>query len=144
MANGYVVALGITLLLIAILGYIVPISVTLADTTVNLTIPKVVAFCNSGFGQLSQMLPQVVMVCSEYNNFLIGIYGAGVIGVILIIVGEVVSEGRKTSDTNSLEIIKERYAKGEITNEEYRRMKKELGDDGDEDYTQDGVTYKKD
>ncbi len=74
------------------MGYGTPISVTLADTTVNPTIPQMVAFCDSGIGQFAQMSPQVVMVCSEYNNFMMGIYGSGLLGIILIIVGAVSSE----------------------------------------------------
>jgi len=95
MARGVIIAIGIFFLIIAIIGYNVPISVKLADTTTNLTIPQVVAFCDSGFGQIGQMLAQVVMVCSEYKNFLIGIYGSGVLGVILIIVGAIVSGKKK-------------------------------------------------
>jgi len=118
---------GILLIFLAIVGYILPMSVTLADTTVNLTIPKVVAFCNSGLGQFSQMLPQVVMVCSEHNNLLYGIYGAGVLGVILIIVGVVVPQkSEEEEDSNSLDILKDRYAKGEVTKEEFDKMKEDL------------------
>ena len=117
---------GILLLFLAIVGYILPMSVTLADTTVNLTIPKVVAFCNSGLGQFSQMLPQVVMVCSEHNNLLYGIYGAGVLGVILIIVGVVVPVKSEEEDSNSLDILKDRYAKGEISKGEFDKMKEDL------------------
>ena len=96
MARGGIIGIGIIFLIIAVAGYTTPISVTLADTTVNLTIPKVVAFCDSGFGQFAQMSPQVVMVCSEYNNFMMGIYGSGLLGIILIIVGAVVSGKKRT------------------------------------------------
>ncbi|MCL4385157.1 MAG: SHOCT domain-containing protein [Cyanobacteria bacterium] len=52
-----------------------------------------------------------------------------VIGVILLIVWLVRRPGysitEKTS-THSLEILKERYAKGELTKEQYENMKKEL------------------
>jgi len=118
---------GILLIFLGIVGYSIPMSITLADTTVELTIPKVVAFCDSGLGQLAQMSPQVVMVCSEHNNLLYGIYGAGVLGVILIIVGAVVpSKSKEEEDSNSLDILKDRYAKGEITKEEFDKMKKDL------------------
>ncbi len=89
MANAQVATAGLILLALGVLGYFVPISVTLADTTVNLTIPKVVAFCDSGLGSLAQLSPQVVMVCSQYNTFMFGIYGSGLLGIILIIVGAV-------------------------------------------------------
>ncbi|MCL6087933.1 MAG: SHOCT domain-containing protein [Actinobacteria bacterium] len=52
-----------------------------------------------------------------------------VIGVIFLIVWLVRRSGynviEKTS-THSLEILKERYAKGELTKEQYENMKKEL------------------
>jgi len=141
-ANGWLVALGIFLIIIAILAYTVSLSITLADTTVNLTIPQVVAFCNSGLGQFAQLSPQVVMVCSEYNNFLMGIYGFGLLGIILIIVGAV-SDRKKESkeEDDSLEILRERYAKGEITKREFEEKKKDLGY-GDE-FAEHGTTYGK-
>ncbi len=89
MARGEIIGFGIIFLIIAVIGYSTPISITLADTTVNTTIPKIVAFCDSGVGQFAQMSPQVVMVCSEYNNFMMGIYGSGLLGIILIIVGAI-------------------------------------------------------
>jgi len=135
-ARGGIIGPGVILIILAVAGYITPMSVTLAETTVNLTIPKVVAFCDSGLGQFSQMLPQVVMVCSEYKNFLMGIYGSGVLGIILIIVGAVVSGKKESEDIREVEetereydpldILKQRYAKGEISKEEFEKMKKDL------------------
>ena len=52
-----------------------------------------------------------------------------VIGVILLIVWLVKISGYSVNDKNStqsLEILKERYAKGELTKEQYENMKKEL------------------
>jgi len=130
MANAQVAYLGLSLLALGVLGYYYPMSVTLAETTTNLTIPQVVAFCDSVYGQIGQMLAQVVMVCSEFKNFMMGIYGAGIGGFIMLIVGAVIPEKKKEdepeqSDT-SLEILKERYAKGEISKEEFDNMKKDL------------------
>jgi len=130
MANTVPITIGFLLIIGAVAGYMIPISVTLADTTVNLTIPKVVSFCDSGFGQIGQMLAQVVMVCSEFKNFMMGIYGAGIGGVILIIVGAILPGKKKEDeleqDDTSLEILKQRYAKGEISKEEFENMKKDL------------------
>lgn len=142
MARGGILGIGIALIGLAVAGYIIPLSVTLADTTTKLTIPQVVAICNSGLGQIGQLLPQVVMVCSEYNNFMLGIYGGGIIGFILIIVGAMLPETNKEliydkntgkteyrsteEDDRVIEILKERYAKGEISKEEFEKMKKDL------------------
>jgi len=130
MANTVPITIGFLLIIGTVAGYMIPMSVTLADTTVNLTIPKVVAFCDSAYGQIGQWLAQVVMVCSEFNNFLIGIYGAGIGGVILVIVGAILPGEKKDDeleqDDTSLEILKERYAKGEISKEEFDNMKKDL------------------
>ncbi len=52
-----------------------------------------------------------------------------IIGVILLIVWLVGRSGYSTTDktsTHSLEILKERYAKGELTKEQYEGMKKDL------------------
>jgi len=52
-----------------------------------------------------------------------------VIGIILLIVWLVRRTGYNITDKtsmHSLEILKERYAKGELTKEQYENMKKEL------------------
>jgi putative membrane protein len=52
-----------------------------------------------------------------------------VIGVIFLIVWLVKRSGYSVTDktgARSLEILKERYAKGELTKEQYENMKKEL------------------
>ena len=140
MARSEVATIGALLLIAGVIGYFIPMPVTMADTTVNLTIPQVVAFCDSGLGSLAQLSPQVVMVCSQYNTFMFGIYGAGLIGIILIIVGAVTggtkeliynvdtgkTDYRSEEEDDSLKILKERYAKGEITKEEFEQKKKDL------------------
>jgi putative membrane protein len=48
------------------------------------------------------------------------------LGLIVFGAYYLISGGRPKSGDSSLEILKERYAKGEITREEYDRMKREL------------------
>ncbi len=51
------------------------------------------------------------------------------LGLIIFGAYYLISGGRPKSSGNSLEILKERYAKGEINKEDYDRMKKELKED---------------
>jgi len=131
---------GILLIVLAVGGYYFPMSITLEGTTVNLTIPQMVAFCDSGLGSLAQLSAQVVQACSEYKTLMLGIYGSGLLGIILIIVGVVKGESkekilhvdtgeveeRSTKEDESIDILKKRYAKGEITKEEFDKMKDDL------------------
>lgn len=67
-----------------------------------------------------------------------GIIGIIVIAIVIWFVFQYSSKGRmnnpfsnnridrQTPDVNAMEILKKRYAKGEINQEEYERMKKEL------------------
>jgi|Deesub1362A_J573_1020465.scaffolds.fasta_scaffold00032_4 putative membrane protein len=52
----------------------------------------------------------------------------GIVFLIKYLVSQSGSGSQKTSDENLLEILKRRYAKGEITREEFEKMKKELSD----------------
>jgi len=98
-ARSEVITVGALLLLVAIIGYYFPIPFTLAGETVSNAIPNVVAFCESGIGQFAQLSPEIVKICSEFNTLMLGIYGSGLLGIILIIVGAVVS-GKIGKDTS--------------------------------------------
>ncbi len=120
-----VIWFGILFLFLAIIGYILPIEE-------GYSIPDVVALCDSGMGQLGQAFSgDIVKACSRYNTFLIGIYGSGVLGLILIVVGSVVP-GKKEEDyereveDDAIDILEKRYAKGELSKEEFDKMKKDL------------------
>jgi len=168
MANIAIISIGCLFLVIAIIGYIFPIA-----SEENYSIPQVVALCNSGMGQLGQAFSgDFVKACSDYSGLLMGVYGSGVLGLILIIVGVVVSPHKKPQETRkewicehcdfkskeevdlighykeqhadekgdtyhrkygkkppspeTLEILKRRYAQGEITRDEFDKMKKDL------------------
>ncbi len=122
-----VIWFGILFLFLAIIGYILPIA-----GEEGYSIPDVAALCNSGMGQLGQAFSgDIVKACSEYNGLLMGIYGSGVLGLILIVVGSVVP-GKKEDDhereveDDAIDILEKRYAKGELSKEEFDKMKKDL------------------
>ncbi len=156
MAKGGLIVGGAVLLVIAVIGYVIPINdVTTEGFPITITIPNAVGICNSDMGQLGQVYnSEVAQSCSMYSLMIMGIYGSGILGIVLIAVGAVVS--RKKEDKQSLEeryhkgeftqsefqskkselepkedetsmkILKERYAKGEITKEDFDKMKKDL------------------
>ena len=143
MARGALIGSGFVLIILAVAGYITPLPFTLAGETMSSTIPRMVAVCDSGLGQFAQLSPEMAILCSEYKNYMMGIYGAGLLGIILIIVGAVTgghtneekildTETGETryldpgDDEKAIQILKERYAKGEITKEEFESMKKDL------------------
>ncbi len=126
MANGgSAIAFGVILIIVAFFGYITPI------TDNRLTIPEVMDLCDSGMGQLGQTFSgDVQKICREFGYLMYGIYGSAIAGPILLIVGALIP-GKKKEDEpeqadTSLEILKERYAKGEISKEEFENMKKDL------------------
>jgi len=176
-ANGSVVTGGIALLIMAIMVYFYPVN----DQGHNAIMLD--EFCTSGVGQLALFFANqdVVQGCQYVKMLTFGIYGAGVMGFILIIVGAVVPSsnqrvvdvsheksqetrkewncehcdfkseeevdliehykkqhadekgdsyhrkyGKKPVSPETLEILKRRYAQGEITKEEFEQMKKDL------------------
>ncbi len=133
MARGGIIGGGIVLLIISIIGYNIPLGTTAADPNTALTIPVAAGICNSAMGQLGQAFSgEAVKLCSEWNIMLNGIYGSGILGLILIIVGSVVSGGQKEVhherevEDDALDILEKRYAKGEISKDEFDKMKKDL------------------
>ena len=132
MANGGAVAGGVIMLIIAVLGYVFPI------TDTGYTIPQINDICTSGLGQIGQLFSgDAQKVCREYGYLTFGIYGFGLIGLILIIVGAAVSSSRKETeyirtveeteeDDSPIDLLKKRYAKGEISKEEFEKIKKDL------------------
>jgi len=120
---------GVLFLFLAIIGYIFPINeTTIGGIEIPITIPMAAGICNSGVGQFGQVLSaEAVKTCSEYNMLISGIYGSGILGIVLLIVGAIITEKSKgKKNPNSLELLKDRYAKGEITKDEFDKIKEDL------------------
>ena len=101
--------------------------------------PQINDFCSSDLGKLAQWWGEqdIRENCNFAQMVTITIFGFVILGIALIIAGAVVSGERKESesiritgkdeeDNDSLEILKKRYAKGEISKEEFDKMKEDL------------------
>ena len=126
MANGAAIGIGIFFLIIAGVGFVYPVS----D---GYTIVQVDDICKSGLGQLGQLFSASGQQgCQQVKLMSYGVYGSGLIGIILLITGSVSSRGQKEIHyereipDDALDILEKRYAKGEITKEEFDNMKKDL------------------
>jgi len=134
MSNIAIVSVGCLLLVIAVIGYVIPVNdVTTEGFAITITIPNAVGICNSDLGQLGQVYnSEVAQSCSMYSLMVMGIYGSGILGIVLIAVGAGMSGKKKENyekevdDDDALDILDKRYAKGEITKEEFDKMKKDL------------------
>ena len=89
------------------------------------------------FGSLAQLNEKTRQTCAENRMFLWGAVALGIVGIGLLVGGAAIPSKSKTQtqevkkeepkpDETSIEILKERYAKGEITKEEFENMKKDL------------------
>lgn len=85
MARGGIAGAGIFLLILAIIGYIIPLN------DMGWTAPEANDLCSSNLGKLGQLFSgDAQQVCSQMKYITLGIYGFGLIGLILIIIGAVV------------------------------------------------------
>jgi len=83
--KSWALATGIVLLVIAGIGFVIPVDE-------GYSIPNVNDLCSSGMGQLAQMFgSDVQRECQQFKYLTYGIYGLGLTGIVLIIVGAVVS-----------------------------------------------------
>jgi len=132
MATSGIIVGGILLLIIAVIGYVIPVNdVDMAGNSVSTRIPNAVAACDSDMGQMAQAYrADVAQSCSMYTLMVMGVYGSGILGIVLIAVGAAKSgkkeDDQPLEDETSMKILKERFAKGEITKEEFDKMKKDL------------------
>jgi len=95
MANKGALGVGIFFLLIGVVGFLMPNSVwnenSRGTPLAEMTIPEFHDLCSSGLGQLGQAFSgDVQKACSQTKIVTYGIYGIGIVGLILIIVGAVV------------------------------------------------------
>ena len=100
MANKGALGIGIFFLLIGGVGFLMPNSVWNENSRgtqfAEMTIPEMHDLCSSGLGQLGQAFSgDLQKACSQTRIVTYGIYGSGIIGLILIIVGAVVPSNPK-------------------------------------------------
>jgi len=88
MASGGAIAAGVFFMVIALIGYVTPI------TDQGYSIPQADNLCQSGVGQISQFFSRDAREnCSIFNIMTIGIYFSSVLGLVLTIVGAVIPTG---------------------------------------------------
>ena len=100
LANSRALTAGIFFLLLGGAGFLMPNSLwneNFQDTIYqNLTIPELSDLCNSGLGQLAKMFSSgIQQACTEYKLMSYAIIGSGIIGLILLIIGAVISKSSK-------------------------------------------------
>ena len=100
MVNYSVLSVGILFLIIAGAGFLMPYSLlneNIRGTVYqNLTFPELSDLCNSGLGHVAKMFSSgMQQACTEFKLISYGIYGSGIIGLILLIIGAVISKSSK-------------------------------------------------
>jgi len=128
MAKDGIITGGAILLVLAILFYFVPIS---QDGHTAFQDDEI---CTSGGANQMGMaygLTNVMQECQFAKLITFVIYGSGLVGIILITVGAVVpgikeKDSEREVEDDALDILEKRYAKGEVTKEEFDKMKKDL------------------
>ena len=91
----WLICAGAFLIIVAIIAYQIPLDVTIVGTQYSVTIPEGVALCDSRISPFDEMPPDVARFCAEFRTAFMGIYGAGVLGAILIIISAVINGKRK-------------------------------------------------
>ena len=100
MANAGAVGAGVVLLGLAVIGFIIPLN------DMGWSAPQIHDICSSGLGQIGQAFSgDVQKVCSEFKYVTYGIYGFGLIGIILLIVGSVVPSSSKALTCKSCNFV---------------------------------------
>lgn len=101
MAKLGALVVGFFFLLIGVAGFLMPNSVWNENSRgtlfAEMTIPEAHDLCSSGLGQLGQMFSgDIQKACSQFRTVTYAIYGSGLIGLILIIVGAAVPGKKRT------------------------------------------------
>jgi len=100
-ARGVIIGLGIFLLIIGLVAYFTPVG------DVGYTFPEVHNYCQSGIMDLVNMFGgdrELAESCRLIQMVTYAIYGTGLIGIILIIVGSV-KQGKKEDDDHEEKVV---------------------------------------
>jgi len=85
------VGIGIVLVVLFVAGFTVPF------TSTGFSIIQVNDVCKSDLGQLGQLFGgDLLKICQDFQLIAFAIYGAGIVGIVLIIVGFIISVKKKT------------------------------------------------
>ena len=95
MTKGWLIGLGVFFIIVAITAYQIPLDVTIVGAQYSITIPEGVALCDARIYPFDEMPPDAARFCAEFRTAFMGIYGAGALGAILIIISAVINGKRK-------------------------------------------------